>query len=81
LLYFNTVRKKKEAVKQKYDSKNSDEKVINDFSIYLGDEWDEKLRKTKSYFNELYVGVLYRSEKAGVALIENIYKKLKTKIR
>lgn len=79
LLYFHTVRKKKEAVKPKYDPKNSDEKIINDFSIYLNDEWDEKLRKTKSYFNELYISVLYRPEKGGVALVENIYKKLRQK--
>ncbi len=77
-LYFHTIRKKKPL-----DFTNSDYsfdptvKIPNDFVTYLSNEWKKKYATMESYFNELYISILYKFDTAGVAMLEHIIRKLK----
>jgi type IV secretion system protein VirB4 len=74
ILYFHTIRKKKSL----HDDSNTTS-VVNtaDFTEYLKQVWKEKYTTTKSFFNELYVSILYKPDKAGAAFLEYIFKKLR----
>ena len=76
VLYFHTIRKKKSLYEANENiSANAVNK--NDFSEYLNFVWNEKHRTTKSFFNELYISILYKSDKAGVAILEYLFQKAK----
>lgn len=79
-IYFHTIRRRKAIIKQNEDSSfDPSVKTSDDFITYLTKEWQEKHLKTESFFNELYVSILYKPDKAGAAIIEYFYKKLKQK--
>ena len=77
-LYFHTIRKKKPL-----DFTNSDYsfdptvKIPADFVTYLSNEWKKKYATMESYFNELYVSIMYKFDTAGVAVLEHWLRKLK----
>jgi len=70
-LYFHTVRRKK-AVMQKGTDFSIDPtvKTSKDFISYLESEWQAKNSTSDSYFNELYVTLLYEPDKEGAAAVE-----------
>lgn len=79
-IYFHMFRKKRSIITTKeqyfYDPtvKNSD-----DFITYLSNEWRNKHISTESFFNELYITILYKPDKAGAAIVEYFLKKIQQK--
>ncbi len=77
-LFFHTIRKKKPL-----DFTNSDYsfdptvKIPADFVTYLSNEWKKKYATMESYFNELYISILYKFDTAGMAMLEHIVRKLR----
>ncbi|MGC0372268.1 MAG: hypothetical protein DGJ47_000977 [Rickettsiaceae bacterium] len=77
-LYFHTLRSRKPVMRQAMDlSIDPTANSAKDFISYLGDEWKKKYSTTDSYFNELYVSILYEPDKQGAAYIEYALSKLK----
>ncbi|MEY3196737.1 MAG: hypothetical protein RLZZ59_103 [Pseudomonadota bacterium] len=76
-LYFHTIRRKKPITKL-IDEFTVEKSEINkaDFMDYLKNEWDQHYAVSESFFNELYVTVVYKPDTAGVAILEHWYKKL-----
>ncbi len=79
-LYFHTIRRKK-AVLQFGDNFDVDPTNITakDFISYLETEWRAKNAHSDSYFNELYVSILYEPDKEGAAAIEYFLNKIRQK--
>lgn len=77
-LYFHTIRKKKPL-----DYTNADYtfdptvKIPNNFVSYLNNEWKKKYAEMESYFNELYLTIIYKHDTAGVAMLQHLLKKIK----
>ncbi len=77
-LFFHTIRKKKPL-----DFTNSDYsfdptvKIPGDFVTYLSNEWKKKYATMESYFNELYISIIYKFDTAGMAMLEHMIRKLK----
>lgn len=79
-LYFHTIRRRKPVTSQKaqytYDPTVG---TSHDFIAYLSEEWDKKHSSSESFFNELYISILYRPDAAGAAIVEYLIKKLQQK--
>jgi type IV secretion system protein VirB4 len=79
-LYFHTIRRRKPLTERKSQySIDPTVRTAKDFVSYLEDEWNRKNSRSDSYFNELYVSVLYEPDKQGAALIEYMFTKLRQK--
>lgn len=79
-LYFHTIRSKKPLLEDEGDyNVDPTANVAKSFIAQLDDEWKKKHSKNDSYFNELYVSILYESDKEGAALLEHLYKKVRQK--
>ncbi len=80
VMYFHTIRKRK-SVSLDGDKYTFDPtiKVPNDFITYLSNEWRKKHLGAKSYFNELYITILYKPDKAGAAVIQYLINKIRQK--
>jgi len=80
VMYFHTIRRRKPVIFDNQDyTFDPTIKVPNDFTTYLSNEWRKKHAGAKSFFNELYISVIYRPDKAGAAAIEYFIKKLMQK--
>lgn len=80
VMYFNTIRRKKPVMIDGADyTYDPTVKVPSDFITYLSNEWRKKHAGSKSYFNELYITILYRPDKGGAAIVEYFIKKLRQK--
>ena len=78
ILYFHTIRRKKPLWSNDGDSdSHSKPKMSGNFVHYLQEEWKHKYASVNSFANELYISILYRPDKAGAAVIEYMYNKLK----
>ena len=79
-LYFHTIRRRK-AVMQRNSEYSIDPtvKTSKDFISYLEGEWQAKNSSSDSYFNELYVSILYEPDKQGAAIIEYLFTKIRQK--
>jgi type IV secretion system protein VirB4 len=73
ILYFHTIRKKKAL----YDENKLSAVNVSDFTEYLNHVWNKKHTTTRSFFNELYISILYKPDKAGAAFLEYLFKKLR----
>jgi type IV secretion system protein VirB4 len=79
-LYFHTVRRRKPVMERAKDySIDPTVRTSKDFISYLEDEWQNKNSNSDLYFNELYVSILYQSDKEGAAIIEHMFTKLRQK--
>lgn len=79
-LYFHTIRRKKPIVKRDTEySVDPTVRTSKDFISYLEDEWHRKNSGSNSYFNELYISILYEPDKEGAAFVEYMFTKLKQK--
>ena len=80
VMYFHTIRRRKPVV---FEGENYTYdptiKIPNDFTTYLSNEWRKKHEGARSFFNELYVSILYKPDTAGAAAIEYYLKKLRQK--
>ena len=77
-LYFHTVRRRKPVVSRKHDyTYDPTVQVSSDFITYLSNEWRKKHASSESFFNELYVSILYKPDTAGAAIVEYYIKKLR----
>lgn len=76
ILYFHTIRRRRSMVDDQMYSIDPTIKVYNDFSSYVLNTWKKKYSAAHSFFNELYVSIVYRPDKAGAAVIEYWIKKL-----
>lgn len=74
-LYFHTIRHRKPImhIREEY----GDEVRSRNFMNYLNRAWARKYSEKESFFNELYVSILYKEDTAGAAILEHLYKKLK----
>lgn len=72
-LSFYTIRRSQSIVSKKSDPTL---KTSHDFLSNLSKRWDSKYSTQQSFFNELYISVLYTPDTAGAALIEHLVKKL-----
>jgi type IV secretion system protein VirB4 len=74
ILYFHTIRKKKplNSATNKRSLKSVD---ITDFSEYLKFMWEDKHSSAKAFFNELYISIVYKADKAGAAILEYLFNK------
>lgn len=77
-LYFHTIRRKKPIAKIKENNSSVDPtlKIANDFMTYLTNEWDKRYAEKESFFNELYISILYKPDTDGAAIIQHLAKKL-----
>jgi type IV secretion system protein VirB4 len=79
-LYFHTIRKKRPIVYDQVEySLDPTIKMPNDFTTYLNNTWRAKYQNSKSFFNELYVSVLFKPDKAGAAIVEYLLKRIQQK--
>ncbi len=80
IVYFHTIRRRKPVFFER-DEYTIDPtiKVPNDFITYLSTEWRKKHAGTRSFFNELYISIVYRPDKAGVAAVEYFLNLLRQK--
>lgn len=79
-LYFHMIRRKKPVMEKGVDySIDPTVKTAKDFIGYLDSEWQKKNSTSDSYFNELYVSILYEPDKEGAAFFEYMLTKLKQK--
>lgn len=80
ILYFHTIRKRKpvSTKKQEY-ALDPTVRARDDFITYLNKEWQKKSSTKESFFNELYVSILYKPDKAGAAAVEYFIQKLRQK--
>jgi type IV secretion system protein VirB4 len=77
-IYFHTIRRKKPLDFTSSDySFDPTIKIPNDFVTYLSNEWKKKYAQMESYFNELYVTIIYKADTAGAAFLEHLLKKIK----
>ncbi|MGV2333247.1 MAG UNVERIFIED_CONTAM: hypothetical protein LVR18_03660 [Planctomycetaceae bacterium] len=74
-LYFHTIRHKKPITEAQVDEGGAI--YARNFMSYLNREWANRYAEKESFFNELYVSILYKADTAGVAILEHLYKKLK----
>lgn len=74
-IYFHTIRHRKPImhIREEY----GDEVRSRNFMNYLNRVWAKKYAEQESFFNELYISILYKEDTAGAAVLESIYKKLK----
>lgn len=78
ILYFHTLRRKKPLWDHDTNAHNDEkQKISSNFVNYLQEEWKQKYASLNSFSNELYISILYRPDKAGAAIIEYLYKKLR----
>jgi type IV secretion system protein VirB4 len=79
-LYFHTVRRK-QAVTQLGSEVSTDptNRTAKDFISYLESEWQAKNSSSDSYFNELYVSILYEPDKEGAAVVQYLLTKMRQK--
>ena len=73
-LYFHIVRRRKAAF-----SKDEGHMMPPGFATYLEDVWREKHLNQQSFVNELYVTVIKKNNKTGIAAIGGVLKKLQQK--
>lgn len=79
-LYFHTVRRRQKLLENQTDySVDPTVRGKKDFIEYLESEWKKKNTRSNTYFNELYISILYEPDKEGAAVIEYMYNKLKQK--
>lgn len=79
-LYFHTIRRKKAVMQKGADfSIDPTVKTSKDFISYLESEWQSKNSLSDSYFNELYITILYEPDKEGAAIIEYVLTKIRQK--
>ena len=77
-LYFHTIRRKK-PITDIPDNVSTNDVFVDkrhDFMDYLKEEWDKRYAIRESFFNELYISILFKPDKAGAAILEYWYKKL-----
>lgn len=72
-LYFHTIRRRK--------STYTDEEhgMPPGFATYLEEEWRKKHRNQQSFVNEMYITIINRNEKHGVAAVEGLFEKIQHK--
>lgn len=79
-VYFHLIRKKRSIIDQNlvynFDPYARREQ---DFIDYLEKEWQKKYLYNSSFFNELYITILYKPDKAGAAMFEYLLKKIQQK--
>jgi len=77
-LYFHTVRRRKAVATKASDySVDPTVRTSKDFISYLEQEWQEKSSNSDSYFNDLYISILYEPDKEGAAMVEYFFTKLR----
>lgn len=74
VLYFHTIRKRRSLLDSDQIAKSVDR---SDFTGYLNHIWNSKYSSSDSYFNEIYISILYKPDKAGLAMLEYLVKKFK----
>lgn len=79
ILYFHTIRRRKTVSNKESYTIDPTIKISNDFITYLSNEWRHKHNSADSFFNELYVSIMYRPDAEGAAIIEYFLKKLQQK--
>ncbi|KIJ89342.1 VirB4 family type IV secretion/conjugal transfer ATPase [Rickettsia asembonensis] len=80
VMYFHTIRRRKAVIFDDTEfTYDPTVKVPNDFITYLGAEWRKRHAGARSFFNELYVSILYKPDTGGAAIVEYFLKKLRQK--
>ena len=79
-LYFHTIRRRKPVLQGNSEySVDPTANTSKDFISYLEDKWHKKNASNASYFNELYVSILYEPDKEGAAIVQYLFTKLRQK--
>ena len=79
-MYFHMVRKRRPVMKKQNEySIDPTIKITKDFISYLETQWHKKHSSTDSYFNEIYISILYEPDKQGAAMVEYLFTKLRQK--
>jgi len=79
-LYFHTIRRRKPVMESSGEySMDPTVSTAKGFISYLEAEWNAKNSNSDSYFNELYVTILYEPDKEGAAVIEYLFTKMRQK--
>jgi len=77
-LYFHMIRSRRPVMRKSFDTTIDPHSASSkDFISYLDDQWKKKYSTTDSYFNELYISILYEPDKQGAAYIEYALSKIK----
>ena len=76
-LYFHTIRRRSPIHSKKTNyTRDPTVKTPKEFSSYLDYEWEKKYSSFQSFVNDLYITVIYKQDKSGLAMLEFLYKKL-----
>ncbi len=81
-LYFHTIRRRQPVIKTENTDTNNFNNNSNKSKGFINDlntEWDAKHSNIDSYFNELYVSLLYEPDKEGAAIVEYFVNKIRQK--
>lgn len=75
-LYFHTIRRKQNVFLEKAPSIDPNIKIPKNFTTYVEQEWRKKHNTHQAYVNELYISIIRKPDKGGVAILEHIFKKV-----
>jgi type IV secretion system protein VirB4 len=75
-IYFHTIRTLNKQAGSNYYNDSAEENVSDNFVNYLTREWQKKTTSSDSYFNELYISILYEPDTEGTAFVSYLVKKL-----
>lgn len=78
-LYFHTIRRRKPVMDRKSLNIDPTVKSPGNFINYLEKTWQAKNSSKDSYFNELYVSILYEPDTEGAAIVAHLLTKIKQK--
>jgi type IV secretion system protein VirB4 len=76
-LYFHTIRKKRPIITTDKFTIDPTIRRENNFVQYLDHQWKQKYADALTFFNEMYVTIVYQPETGGVATLEYLYKKIR----
>jgi type IV secretion system protein VirB4 len=71
-LYFHTIRRRQATFGFNEEGHN----MPPGFATYVEEEWRDKHKSQQSYVNELYVTIVRKSGKKGIAAVEGIFEKI-----
>lgn len=78
LLYFHVIRRKANLLSEDLQSIDPNINLPKSFADYVELQWRKKYATHQAYTNELYISILKRPDTKGAAIVEHIFKKIKS---
>ena len=78
LLYFHIIRSRSSIISDEVIPMDPNIRVPKSFVDYVEQEWKKKYAAHQAFANELYVTIIKRPETRGAAIVEHLFKKIKS---